>query len=164
MMEITIALPQEKAVAVALMADTKFHDVDALLGSLAPTTIAFQDLAAAAARIQSQVLASADLLDYAWRLWRATLEPQSVGVVLEGIDMSRLMLAGASPRGMSMLLRAARVAAWLQGRLFVTPEDVHGVFEPVVAHRLVFQPLYEMRRHEIAPLFTRAILDAVAAP
>ena len=78
--------------------------------------------------------------------------------------MSRLMLAGASPRGMSMLLRAARVVAWLDGRNFVAPEDVQGVFQPVVAHRLVFAPMYEMRRPEIASNLTRAILESVAAP
>jgi len=103
-------------------------------------------------------------LEYAWQLWRATLEPQSAGVTLDGIDMARLMLAGASPRGMSMLLRAARVVAWLAGRNFVVPEDVQAVFQPVVAHRLVFQPMYEMRRSEIAVRLTRAMLDTIAAP
>ena len=33
------------------------------------------------------------------------------------------MLAGASPRGMSLMMRAARVAAWLDARDHVTPED-----------------------------------------
>ena len=74
------------------------------------------------------------------------------------------MLAGASPRGMSMLLRAARVAAWLDGRDFVTPEDVQAVFDVTIAHRLCFQPVYEMRRHEIAAPLIAGILGSVAAP
>jgi MoxR-like ATPase len=74
------------------------------------------------------------------------------------------MLAGASPRGMSLLLRAARVAAWLEGRSFVTPEDVQAVFVETIAHRLCYQPVYELHRHEISPRLMAAILAAVAAP
>ena len=74
------------------------------------------------------------------------------------------MLAGASPRGMSMLLRAARVTAWLDGRDHVTPEDVQAVFVETIAHRLCYQPVYEMRRHEISDRLMSAILASVAAP
>jgi MoxR-like ATPase len=146
------------------MADPQFHDVDSLLDTLPANIVAYRELNAVAARIQSQTAAGPALLEYAWQLWRATLDPQSAGVALDGIDMPRLMLAGASPRGMSMLLRAARVVAWLAGRNFVVPEDVQAVFQPVVAHRLVFQPMYEMRRSEIAVRLTRAMLDTIAAP
>jgi MoxR-like ATPase len=65
---------------------------------------------------------------------------------------------------MSMLLRAARVAAWLDGRSYATPEDLQSVFEVTVAHRLVYQPVYEMRRHEIAGPLIAGILGNVAAP
>ncbi len=164
MMEIAIELPKDKAVSLALMADPQFHDVDSLLDTLPANIVAYRELNAVAARIQSQTAAGPALLEYAWQLWRATLDPQSAGVALDGIDMPRLMLAGASPRGMSMLLRAARVVAWLAGRNFVVPEDVQAVFQPVVAHRLVFQPMYEMRRSEIAVRLTRAMLDTIAAP
>ena len=74
------------------------------------------------------------------------------------------MLAGASPRGMSLLLRAARVAAWLDGRDHVTPEDLQAVFVETIAHRLCYQPVYEMRRHEISPRLMAAIVAQVAAP
>jgi hypothetical protein len=82
--------------------------------------------------IQQQMQTSPALLRYALELWEATRTPASFGVQLEGINMQRLMLAGASPRGMSMLLQAARVAAWLKGRDFVTPEDVQMVYTPGV--------------------------------
>ena len=45
------------------------------------------------------------------------------------INMKKLILAGASPRGMSYLLRAARVAAWLNGRDMVVPEDLREVVD-----------------------------------
>jgi MoxR-like ATPase len=44
---------------------------------------------------------------------------------------------GASPRGSIGLDRASRVQAWLQGRQFVTPDDVRAVIHPVLRHRLI---------------------------
>ena len=94
--------------------------------------------------------ASDALQAYALDLWRATAAPADYGVRLSDLDTAQLMLAGASPRGMSLLLRAARVAAWLDGRDYVTPEDVQAVFVETIAHRLCYQPVYEMRRQEIS--------------
>jgi MoxR-like ATPase len=61
-------------------------------------------------------------------------------------------------------MRATRVAAWLAGRDYATPEDVQAVFVDTLAHRLCFQPVYEMRRTEIAGPLMAGILQAVAAP
>jgi MoxR-like ATPase len=47
---------------------------------------------------------------------------------------------GASPRGSLALLKLARSAAALQGRDFVTPEDVKAIAVPALAHRLTLQP------------------------
>lgn len=43
---------------------------------------------------------------------------------------------GVSPRGTLALLRASQAYAFVQGREFVTPEDVKAVAVPVLAHRL----------------------------
>ena len=43
---------------------------------------------------------------------------------------------GVSPRGTLALLRASQAYAFVQGRKFVTPEDVKAVAVPVLAHRL----------------------------
>ncbi len=48
---------------------------------------------------------------------------------------------GASPRGSIALERCARARAWLDGRDFVTPEDVHAVAPDVLRHRVL--PSYE---------------------
>jgi MoxR-like ATPase len=164
MLEIMIDMPADRAVLRSLIHDPRFHDSDLLLESLPRGIVAHRELNAVATMIQSQIESSTALLDYALELWEATKDPGACGVTLDDIDTGNLMLAGASPRGMSMLLRAARVAAWLDGRGFVTPEDVQRVYTPVIAHRLCFQPLYELRRAEIAPRLTRAILRTVAAP
>lgn len=49
-------------------------------------------------------------------------------------------VAGASPRGSLALLRASRAWAALHGRDFVTPDDIHAVAVPALAHRLILQP------------------------
>ena len=53
---------------------------------------------------------------------------------------------------------------WLAGRTEVVPEDLHTVFEPAIAHRIFFTPIYEMRRSEIAGPLLAGILDTVASP
>ena len=94
----------------------------------------------------------------------ATAVPGEYGIHISDIDIDQLMLAGASPRGMSMLLRASRVAAWLEGRSYVTPEDVQAVFVETIAHRLCYQPVFELRRQEISGPLMAGILGSVAAP
>jgi len=164
MMEITIDAPTSDADRRELMFNPRFHDTDRLLEQLASAMLNYQALNEVAEVIQRSVQASETLQDYALGLWRATAVPADYGVKLSGLDVSQLMLAGASPRGMSYLLRAARVAAWLDGRSFVTPEDVQAVFVETIAHRLCYQPVYEMRRQEISGPLMSGILASVAAP
>ena len=47
---------------------------------------------------------------------------------------------GASPRASLALMKAAQALALLDGREFVTPEDVQELAVPVVAHRMVVDP------------------------
>ena len=164
MMEVTIDAPADDAQRRALMFDPRFHDTDRLIGALAPALLAHRELNAVGELIQRSVQASDALQNYALGLWRATAVPAEYGVTLSDVDTTQLMLAGASPRGMSLLLRAARVAAWLDDRNYVTPEDVQALFVETIAHRLCYQPVYELHRHEISGPLMRAIVAAVAAP
>ena len=164
MMEIPIQVPSDDAIMSGLMFDTRFHNVDALINNVQPDVLKFDDLNAFSSVIQKSVEASETLKKYALNLWKATRSPTEYGVKVTNVDMNRLVLAGASPRGMSMMLRAARVNAWLNERTAITPEDIHAVFHETVAHRLVFSPVYEMRRTEIAREMLSNIINAVAAP
>jgi MoxR-like ATPase len=65
-----------------------------------------------------------DLLPYLARLGVATSDHPDVEV-------------GVSPRGVQRLFEASRARAVIEGRDFVTPDDVAAVAEPVFAHRLV---------------------------
>ncbi len=163
-MEITIEMPDDPALLRELMVDTRYHDVGALIDEMAPSTVPFRELNEVSARIQASVRTSETLQRYALDLCTATRNPAAFGIEVEGVDTARLVQAGASPRGMSMLLQAARVAAWLAGRAEVVPEDIHAVFEPAIAHRIFLSPMYEIRRSEIVGPFVATILATVTSP
>ncbi|MDT8405624.1 MAG: MoxR family ATPase [Methylococcales bacterium] len=164
MMEVRIDMPTDADLQKQLMFDTKFTDVDELIDQISPGIIPFRELDRVSRDIQNYVQASPALQHYALELWQATRTPEAFGVNLESVDMSRLILAGASPRGAAMMIRAARVGAWMAGRGFVTPDDIRAIFHETMAHRIFFNPTYELRRTQIAESLTAAILDNIAAP
>jgi MoxR-like ATPase len=59
------------------------------------------------------------------------------------------LLAGASPRASIALLRASSAMAYLQGRDYVTPEDIHDMAPDVLRHRLILD--YAGRAADISP-------------
>jgi MoxR-like ATPase len=164
MLEIPMETPPEREIQTALMFDPAFHDTDRLIERVAPAVVPYTELNDIAEAIQASVRASEALQHYALDLWHATRTPQQFGVAIAGVDMNRLVLAGASPRGTAMLLRAARVAAWLAGRDYLTPEDMQDVFRQTIAHRVFFTPVYEMRRADLIEPLIAQILGQVAAP
>jgi MoxR-like ATPase len=52
---------------------------------------------------------------------------------------------GASPRGSLGLFRGAQARAALDGRDFVTPDDIKALALPVLAHRVILKPNAELR-------------------
>jgi MoxR-like ATPase len=50
------------------------------------------------------------------------------------------MQLGASPRASLSLMKASQAHALLEGREFVSPDDIHELAVPVIAHRLVIDP------------------------
>ena len=164
MMEIPIVVPKDDDIMQGLVFDTKYHVVDSLIESVQPNILQFDQIQAASRLIQNSIDSSETLKKYALNLWKATRDPVAYGIKVTNVDMNRLVLAGASPRGISMMLAAARVNAWLNQRTAITPDDIHAVFHATVAHRIVFSPVYEMRRTEIAREMLSNIINAVAAP
>lgn len=66
---------------------------------------------------------------------------------------------GASPRAGISIVHAARVHAVLQGNDFVTPNDVVGVINPILRHRLVFKP-GEIEEGE-EEIYLKEIIDTI---
>lgn len=163
-MEINIDAPDDRELQKELMFSQRFHDVDALIAQLPAAIVPYTELNQLAENIQASVRAELPLQDYAVNLWRALLNPAEAGIELDDVDTTRLIAGGASPRGMAMMMRAARCRAWLEGRDYLVPDDIRTVFFETVAHRLFFTPAYELRHSEIAPRFIDSVLDKVSAP
>lgn len=58
-------------------------------------------------------------------------------VKLYGGDLAKWLDYGASPRATIALDRCSRALAWLQGRDFVTPDDIRAMAHDVLRHRLI---------------------------
>jgi MoxR-like ATPase len=73
------------------------------------------------------------------------------------------VLVGAGPRGVQSLLLAARALAVIRGRDFVTPDDIKEMALPVLGHRLVLRPEYEVEGLEVGEVI-RSILEEIPVP
>jgi len=88
------------------------------------------DLAAARAQVET-VTVDERVRDYIVSLVRATRESPSLSL-------------GASPRGATMVLWAAKAWAWLAGKPFVTPDEVKAVALSTLRHRIELRPEVEL--------------------
>jgi len=91
-----------------------------------------------------------DLPAYVVRLLRATRNDAS-------------FVLGGSPRAGVMLIAAAKARAALDGRDFVTPDDLKAVFVPALRHRVILDPAEELEGGTSDDALKR-ILDAVEVP
>ena len=164
MMEIPIVIPQQDEIMTNLVFDTKFHDADTLIEGAKADLLKYDQLNKLSEDIQDNITASSKLKEYALNLWKSTSNPELYGLKISDIDIKILIISGASPRGISMMMKCARVNAWMNDRTSLIPEDIHSIFHETIAHRLVFNPVYELRRTEIARELTDQILNKVAAP
>ena len=164
MMEIPIVIPQQDEIMTNLVFDTKFHDADTLIEAAKADLLKYDQLNKLSEDIQDNITASTKLKEYALNLWKSTSNPELYGLKISDIDIKILIISGASPRGISMMMKCARVNAWMNDRTSLIPEDIHSIFHETIAHRLVFNPVYELRRTEIARELTDQILNKVAAP
>ncbi|WP_393988542.1 AAA family ATPase [Xanthobacter sediminis] len=163
-MEVQVAMPEDREARRALIFDPRFHDTDRLIGEVGEGLLDHRRLGAVARLIQQSVHASPAIADYTIALWDAVRAPHKAGITLPEVRMERLVQGGASPRGLSFLVRAARVRAWLEGRDMVVPEDLRAVFPEVMAHRIFLDPVYEMRRDMLAGALCRAAFETVPVP
>jgi MoxR-like ATPase len=101
-------------------------------------------------RIAAHQRVDASVADYAVRIVRATREWPGIAI-------------GAGSRGAIALVRASRVVALLEGRDFVTPDDVKHIALPALRHRVALTPdaLLEGRSSDD---LLRAVVGSVAAP
>ncbi len=91
-------------------------------------------------------------------LVRATRKPEEYG-----LEMTGLIQYGGSPRGVIALVRAARAQAFLEGRGYVTPQDVKSSAPDVLRHRLLVSYEAEAEEKKAEDLL-KQILDKLPVP
>ncbi len=79
-----------------------------------------------------EVYTSEAVEEYLIQLIMATRHPEKYENSLQG-----MVRFGASPRATIALDKCSKINAWLEGRNFVTPEDIHAVIYDVLRHRIV---------------------------
>ncbi len=105
----------------------------------------------------------------------ARLRPELEGIAIRDelvayiVDLVRAsrnhegILVGAGPRATQSLLLASRAFAALAGRDFVTPDDVRTMCVPILEHRLVLRPEFEIEGISVRELIEK-LMQEVAVP
>ncbi len=99
-------------------------------------------------------------------LMTLTVRPEIVGYVVDIVRATRhhdSILLGAGPRATQALVLAARAAAALEQRDFVTPDDVKRMAPHVLGHRMILRPEYEVEGVQIEEV-VQSVLAEVAVP
>jgi MoxR-like ATPase len=98
----------------------------------------------------SEVLIKPELIAYLVDIVRETRRHDSV-------------LVGAGPRATQALLLAGRANAAIDGRDFVTPDDIRTLANGILEHRLILRPEFEIEGTDTLSVI-RKILDQVPVP
>ncbi len=112
------------------------------------------------------VLASEKLSVLRHLLEKISVAPDLISYVVDIARESRKepsILAGGGPRATQGLLLSARANAAVAGRDFVTPDDVKAMAVPVLAHRLILRPEFEIEGLTVEEVVEN-LLRKVAVP
>ena len=112
------------------------------------------------------VIHAEDLVRLRQGFQQVVVREELVAYIVEIVRKTRsddCVLVGASPRATQALLLASRVFAAMEGRDFVTPDDVKALALPVLEHRLILRPEYEIEGLTI-PEVVQRVLQEVTVP
>ena len=92
-----------------------------------------------------------------------TLHTKKFDNVEYGIDIANYVEFGASPRATLFLAQAARVTAFLQGRAYITPQDIKIIAPDVLRHRIILS--FEAEAEQITTdHIIKSVFDSVEVP
>jgi MoxR-like ATPase len=112
------------------------------------------------------VLSPGTLREAANALELVVVRPELVGYIVDLVRATRQsesVLVGGGPRATQALLLASRALAVLEGRDFVTPDDIKSMAIPVLEHRVILRPEFEIEGLKISEVIERVFRD-VAVP
>ena len=88
---------------------------------------------------------------------------QYIAMIVQQTRTSKAVYLGASPRASVAMLQTSKAYALLQGRDFVTPEDIKFVAPYVLQHRLILTAEAEMEGYSPVKV-TQRLIDKVEVP
>ena len=149
LLKVTLPIPpRDDEIAVLRRHATGFDPRDLHAAGLRPVASA-ADLAAGAEAVRT-VEISDEVTGYIVDIARATRSSPSLAL-------------GVSPRGATALMATSRAWAWINGRGFVTPDDVKALAHATLAHRLSLRPEAELEGVSVTAVLESA-LGAVPVP
>jgi MoxR-like ATPase len=86
-----------------------------------------------------------------------------IAMLVHATRVDRRVAVGSSPRGSLAFLKIARANAAIEGRDFITPDDIKRYAVPVLGHRVILQPEYWMSRQVVGDVI-RDTLEKTAVP
>jgi MoxR-like ATPase len=101
-----------------------------------------------------------------WTLLDIFVKPELIGYVVDVVRATRAhesILVGAGPRATQALLLASRAHAAIAGRDYISPDDIRAMATPVLEHRLILRPEYEIEGQSV-PDVINSVLQQVAVP
>jgi MoxR-like ATPase len=150
MLKITMSAP-ERADELILAQRTMTKDApETLLNQNAVQPVIKAEDLAGMREILATLVIRDELIAYLVDVVRATRSHESV-------------LVGAGPRATQALIMASRAYAAMSGRDFVTPDDIKAMALPVLEHRLILRPEFEIEGLTV-PEVIQQILQQIAVP
>ena len=150
MLKITMG-PPDRAEELALAQRTMTREAPEklLAQNVVQPVIKFEDLADLREGLATLVIRD-ELVAYLVDIVRATRTHESI-------------LVGAGPRATQSLIMASRAYAAISGRDFVTPDDIKAMATPVLEHRLILRPEFEIEGLTVTEVIQQ-ILQQLAVP
>jgi MoxR-like ATPase len=112
------------------------------------------------------VITSDDLKLLREDLDKILIKDELISYIVEIVRQTRVhesVLVGAGPRATQALILASRAYAAMEGRDFVTPDDIKYLATPVIEHRLILRPDYEIEGLSVREVIAD-ILKKVSVP
>lgn len=108
----------------------------------------------------TQSINKEQILAYQALTKQVVVEPNLIKYIADIVVSTRnnsFLYLGASPRASIALLKASKAFAAINGRDFVTPEDIKHIAIPVLQHRVIVTPEREMEGITAAQIITESI-------
>jgi len=112
------------------------------------------------------VIKAEDLVELREQLGLIVMRDELIAYLVDIVRATRQhesVLVGAGPRATQSLIMASRAYASLSGRDFVTPDDIKFMALPVLEHRLILRPEFEIEGLSVAEVIAQ-ILQQIAVP